>query len=425
MNIEKIIVWLPAALLCCASVIFTALYVLAPKAERMKKFIFAFVCALSALAAFFLYLYTKNRLSCAAGIFPARHALAFAVIFLITAPLGAGEYPDRLFYFPAASMLFIAVLGYISGDPATAALLICLSGVLLMVFSGRDSLDKNGPEAAPVAFIFFFFLASFIFLEFYFSSGPGTAKTMAYTGFLAALVISSPSAFYTLQKKEPASFPVKYAPSRLILQAAASGVQIVLFAGLMAAAPFSRLYMTLLSGALLGMAMFKSITEETYPAYASRDSVNIIYLALLYFSCAPALNGVTAVAACGVLLSAASSGEMIRSNSEGLSVTAFRLSPAKVKNSFAGLLAQIITLAAEITLIIAVKNSVAGNPAVQAAALISLLLYLPALLNRLFGAASAALRFIKVDTLNKLSFNDSALKLVLYGALSAALFYRW
>ena len=425
MNIEKIAVWLPAALLCAASVIFTALYVLAPKAGRVKKFILVFVCAASALASFFLYLYTKNPLSSAAGIFPARHALAFALVLLAAAPLCAGEYQDRLFYFPAASMLFIAALGYISGDPATIALLICLSGILLMVFSGKDASARKGPEAAQLAFIFFFFLASFILLEFYFSEGPGRARTMAYTGFLAALIISSPAAFYTLQKREPASFPVKYAPSRLFLQAAASGVQITLFAGLMAAAPFSRLYMTLFSGALLGLAMFKSITEETYLSYAFRDSVNIIYLALLYFSCAAAQSGITAVAACGALLSAASSSEMIRANGDGLSVTAFKLSPAKVKNSFAGLSAQIITLAAEITLIIAVKNNVVSSPAVQAAALISLLLYLPALLNRIFGAASAALRFIKVDTLNKLSFNDSALKLILYGALSAALFYRW
>jgi hypothetical protein len=64
-------------------------------------------------------------------------------------------------------------------------------------------------------------------------------------------------------------------------------------------------------------------------------------------------------------------------------------------------------------------------PAVQAMAIIAVVIYMPAVLNRIFAAASIALRLIRVDTRLKLSFNESALKLILYGGLTAALFYRW
>jgi hypothetical protein len=249
---------------------------------------------------------------------------------------------------------------------------------------------------------------------------------MAYTGFLAALIVSSPQAFYTFRRSNPAIFASKFAPSRFFLQAITAGIEIIIIAALMQASQWSRIYMTLFAGIMLAMAMFKSITEESYAAYALRDSVNLVFLAVLYFSCtgSPAGN-IAAIAACGSLLSAAASYEMIRANAEETTVTSLKLAPFRVKNGFAGYIAQIILLCVEVTVIAAIKKGLVESPAVQAAAIISVVLYLPAVLNRIFAITSMSMRFIKVDTLKKLSFNDSALKLFLYGAISAALFYRW
>ena len=426
MNAEKMMVWLPAAISGAAAVSFAAIHVLMPKSAGLKKVIFTVVCSVSSLFVFFLYMYSGNPVTSIAGIYPVRCALVFAVLLTVTAPFCLAGTQDRLFYFPASSMLFIALLGACFSDPLTEMLLFCLSGTLFFVFSRRDTAGREGPDTAALASMFFFFLASFISVRLFFSSGPGRAGTMAYTGFLAALIISSPQAFYTFRRSEPAVFAARFAPPRFFLRAITAGVRIIIIAALMQASQWSHIYMTLFAGTMLAMAMFKSITEESYMAYALRDSENLFFLAVLYFSCAgsPAGN-IAAIAACGVLLSAAASYEMIRANAEELTVTALKLAPARVRNGFAGYAAQIILLGAEVTVITAIKNGLTPSPAVQAAAIISVLFYIPAVLNRIFTITSMSMRLIKVDTLKKLSFNDSALKLVLYGAVSAALFYRW
>jgi|GEM_PF-1820515 hypothetical protein len=425
-NVEKIMVWLPAAISGAAAVAFAAMHVLMPKAEGLKKAVFTAVCFVSSIFAFFLYMYSRNFSAAIAGIYPVRSALVFALLLTVTAPFCLDGTQDRLFYFPASAMLFIALLGACFCDPMTEMLLFCLSGALFFVFSGRDTAGREGPDTAAIASMFFFFLAAFISAGLFFSSGPGRAGTMAYTGFLAALIVSSPPAFYTLRRGDPPLFASKFAASRFFLRAITAGAQIIIMAAMMSGGQWSRIYMTLFAGTMLAMAMFKSITEESYISYALRDSANLGFLALLYFSCtcSPAGN-MAAMAACGALLSAAASYEMIRANPEELTVTALKLAPSRVKNGFAGYIAQIILLAVEVTVIAAIKKGIVDSPAVQAAAIISVVFYIPAVLNRIFSITSMSMRFIKVDAMKKLSFNDSAIKLVLYGAVSAALFCRW
>jgi hypothetical protein len=421
MNVERFFFYFPAVLAGAAAVVFAALHVLAPQTGNLKKNIFSAVSALSALSFGFLYLYTGN------SHFPAcagRSAVIFTIMALVITPLCLYGRQDKLFYFPAAGMFLAVILASAFGDPATGSILFCLTGAFFFVFSGSDIREKTGPSPEAAAQVFIFFFASFFMLEFYLTAS-GRGAGMAYTGLLSALVVSSPFTFYTFSKREPAPFSVKYAPSRFFLQSMTAGAQIVIISSLMKTPGWSPVYMTLFAGIILGFAMFKSITEESYMSYAVRDFANMIFLALLYFSCAGPDEKTAAIAACGILLSAAASYELIRANGPDITVTTLKLSPLKVKNSPAGLVAQLINLGVEIILIAGIKNGMSSIPAVQAMAIIAVVIYMPAVLNRIFAAASIALRLIRVDTRLKLSFNESALKLILYGGLTAALFYRW